>query len=130
MAASRPVSLVLSLLLAVGLFAGLQLLKPQLTASPALTVVAGALCSLLFLLSLTAVGNLEMVLFGNHFQTKLLEVVLCLAISCTAAGAIHRVCVTVCFLVSCGVLYYMSRLSQSAYAAPTPVQAAPAKKRR
>ena len=94
-AVNSQTSLVLSLLLTVGLFAGLQLLKSQLTASPLLTVVTGGLCSLLFLLLLTAVGNLEATLFGKGFQTKLLEVVLCLAMACTAAGMIHRVCVTV-----------------------------------
>ncbi|XP_037074399.1 protein KRTCAP2 homolog [Pollicipes pollicipes] len=130
MSVNSQTSLVLSLLLAVGLFAGLQLLKPQLSASPSLTVAAGAASSLLFLFMLTAVGNLEAALFGKGFQTKLLEVLLCLAIACTAAGMIHRVCTTVCLISSLAILYYMNRLSQAAYAAPAVVQVAPSKKRR
>ncbi|XP_043215269.1 protein KRTCAP2 homolog [Amphibalanus amphitrite] len=130
MAVNSQTSMVLSLLLTVGLFAGLQLLKPQLTASPLLTVVTGGVCSLLFLLLVTAVGNLEATLFGKGFQTKLLEVVLCLAMACTAAGMIHRVCITVCFIFSLAVLYYMNQLSQATYGAPVAVQPAPSKKRR
>jgi hypothetical protein len=47
--------------------------KNLLTSSPVMTILGGFCGSLLFVLLLTAVANLEKTVFGNHFQTKLGE---------------------------------------------------------
>jgi len=109
---------VLSSLLSVVLFAGMQLFRPQLAAQEYTTILGGFIGSLLFITSLTAIGNLEQTLFGESFQTKLIEVLLALCIACAASGLVHRVCVTTCILFSLVGLYYLNRLAQRVYAVP------------
>lgn len=52
-------------------FSGMQMFKWWFNSSQLHTIVGGYLGSLLFVLFLTAIGNLETCLFGKSFQVKL-----------------------------------------------------------
>lgn len=74
----------------------LIIVQVHLGSSEWFTIGGGALGSVLFCCLLTAVSNIEMILFGENFQAKLLpEIFGCLAAACFASGLVHRVCVTV-----------------------------------
>nr|ABI52759.1 keratinocytes associated protein 2 [Argas monolakensis] len=112
MAVSSAASGALSLCLFFLLFATMQIYRVQLTASQPMTVVGGFLGSLLFILLLTLVGNVQRVLCGQGVQTKLFpEVVICLVLAMTSAGMVHRVCTTTCLIFSIVALYYLSKIS-------------------
>ncbi|XP_020288403.1 protein KRTCAP2 homolog [Pseudomyrmex gracilis] len=116
MAVSSGVSFVLSSIMTVLLFSGMQMYKGWLGSSQFGTVLGGWVGSLLFMCTLTAVGNLERSLFGKSFQQKLLpEVVFSLTLSLIASALIHRVSTTTCLIFSLLALYYMNRISQETY---------------
>ncbi|EZA61320.1 KRTCAP2-like protein [Ooceraea biroi] len=94
----------------------MQMYKAWLSSSQLGTVLGGWMGSLLFMCTLTAVGNLESILFGKYFQQKLLpEVVFSLTLSLIASALIHRVSTTTCLIFSMIALYYMNRISQETY---------------
>ncbi|CAG2116737.1 unnamed protein product [Medioppia subpectinata] len=111
MVASNGVSFVLSLTLSTVLTAGIQMYRSALSSSQPMTIFAGYLASVLFLLVLTAISNLEMSLFGKHFQSKLTEVIVSLVIALFVAAGVHRVSITVCLIFSLIGLYYVNRIS-------------------
>jgi len=116
MALSNGMSSVVSLILSVGVFSGMQLYRHQLASSGPLTILGGGLGSLLFLFILTAIGNFELLLFGKGYQTSLFpEVFVCLILALLASGRVHGVCITTCFIFSIITLYYVNRISQSTY---------------
>ncbi|XP_012228958.1 protein KRTCAP2 homolog [Linepithema humile] len=116
MAVSSGVSFVLSAIMSVLLFSGMQMYKGWLSSSQFGTVLGGWVGSLLFMCTLTAVGNFESTLFGKPFQQKLLpEVVFSLTLSLIASALIHRVSTTTCLIFSLLALYYMNRISQETY---------------
>ncbi|CAF1038278.1 unnamed protein product [Rotaria sordida] len=95
MAASNASSFLFSLLIALLLFASMQLFRTQLSSSQPLTIAGGFMGSLVFVSLLTAVSNFEMNLFGQNFQARVFpEVVTCLFISMICCAFVHRVCVT------------------------------------
>ncbi|XP_068083359.1 protein KRTCAP2 homolog [Anabrus simplex] len=131
MAVSSGTSFILSSILTVLLFSSMQIYRQWLASSQLHTILGGYLGSVLFILGLTAVGNLETALFGKNFQTKLFpEVILCLAIAMTASGMVHRVCTTTCLVFSVVGLYYINRISQQTYTVPIPVQPIVTKKKK
>ncbi|XP_038208420.1 protein KRTCAP2 homolog isoform X2 [Zerene cesonia] len=125
MAVNSATSFVLSSILTLLIFSGMQMYKPILVKSPITIIFGGYLGSLMFMFFVTAVGNLEATLFGKNFQLKLPEIILSMAISLIAAGMVHRICFTTCLIFSLMTIYYMNKLSQKTYATAVqpPVQA-------
>ncbi|XP_054155629.1 protein KRTCAP2 homolog [Oppia nitens] len=111
MVASNGLSCVLALTLSTVLTASMQMYRQFLSSSQPMTILTGFLGSLLFLLILTAISNLEMTLFGKHFQSKLTEVILSLVIAMFVSGGVHRVAITTCLIFSVIGLYYVNRIS-------------------
>ncbi|CAL7942314.1 unnamed protein product [Xylocopa violacea] len=131
MPVNSGVSFVLSSILTVLVFSGMQIYKSWLASSQIYTILAGYIGSILFMCVLTAIGNLEATIFGKSFQQKLFpEVVFSLIISLIASGLVHRVAITTCFLFSMIALYYINRISQETYAAPVPTVSIHTKKRK
>ncbi|NP_001040196.1 keratinocyte-associated protein 2 [Bombyx mori] len=124
MAVNSATSFVLSSILTLLIFSGMQMYKPQLILSPMTIIFGGYLGSLMFMFFVTAVGNLETILFGKAFQLKLPEVVLSMGISLIAAGMVHRICFTTCLIFCVITIYYMNKLSQKKYAVVAPQPAA------
>ncbi|CAG4965237.1 unnamed protein product [Colias eurytheme] len=116
MAVNSATSFVLSSILTLLIFSGMQMYKPILVKSPITIIFGGYLGSLMFMFFVTAVGNLEATLFGKNFQLKLPEIILSMAISLIAAGMVHRICFTTCLIFSLMTIYYMNKLSQKTYA--------------
>ncbi|XP_001607014.1 protein KRTCAP2 homolog [Nasonia vitripennis] len=121
MAVTSKISFILSAIITVLLFSGMQMYKSWLISSKLHIVFGGYIGSLVFLFLLTALGNLESILFGKSFQMKLFpEVFMSLAVSLVASGLIHRVATTTCFLFSVVTLYYINRISQETYSTVVP----------
>jgi len=75
-----------------------------------LTIVGGFLNAVLFLSLLTFIGNVEEAI---KVKTSWIEVAIALVLACGNAATIHSVCITTCFLFSCGILYEMNKISHA-----------------
>ncbi|XP_065576740.1 protein KRTCAP2 homolog isoform X2 [Artemia franciscana] len=110
------VSFLLSTALSIGIIGLMHFFKPIIVDSPSLTIFGGFSSSVLFVFVLTAINNLENVLFGDGFEANFIpEVVLALGAALSVAGTIHGVCVTTGFAFSAIALYYLHSLSQKRY---------------
>ncbi|XP_025078158.1 keratinocyte-associated protein 2-like [Pomacea canaliculata] len=131
MALATATSSMVSLTLAIVLFAVQQIFRQQIAGTEYMTIAGGFLGSIIFILLLTFVSNLEQVLFFKGFQSKLFpEVIGCLLAAMFASGLVHRVCVTTCFIFSIVALYYINRISQVKYAPPVTVASTAASKKK
>ena len=115
MALSESSSFPVAAILTILTFSGMQMAKVTLASSQVMTILGGLFGSILFVFLLTTIGNLEQVVFGKGFQTKLPETIFCLILAMAASGSIHRVCVTTCLLFSMIMLYSMYKISQSVH---------------
>merc|ERR1712034_302865 len=122
-------SFVVSSIISLLLFSGMQVYKTALASSQLMTILAGFTGSLLFVFLLTAVGNLEKSVFGFNFQTKLGEVIFCMIAAMSAAGTVHRVSATTCLLFSIAMTWSLNKISQDTYAA-APVAASSGSKKK
>ncbi|KAK3877564.1 hypothetical protein Pcinc_017728 [Petrolisthes cinctipes] len=114
MGVTTTTSFGLATLCCVLVFSALQLYKNQLSSTRLMTLVAGYVASWLFIFMLTALNNLENIMFGKGFQAHILpEVAICMILACCAAGMVHRVSVTVCLLCSILGLYYINKMASS-----------------
>ena len=74
MALNEGSSFVVSSIVSLLLFSGMQMFKTVLASTQMMTILAGFTGSILYVFLLTAVANLEKSIFGFNFQTKLGEV--------------------------------------------------------
>ncbi|KAI5072295.1 hypothetical protein GOP47_0012401 [Adiantum capillus-veneris] len=89
-----------------------QMYKEKLASSEVYTILGGFISSLLFLLALTFIGNWQETL---NNRTGWGAVLLSGIIATIAASAVHRVCVTTCFIFSIGILYEVNKLSATVH---------------
>ncbi|XP_074559634.1 uncharacterized protein LOC141815581 [Curcuma longa] len=94
----------------------LEMYREKLASSELLTILGGFVCSLLFLLMLTFVGNYQE---STGTRTGWGAVVLAEIVALVAAATVHRVCITTCFLFSAGLLYEVDKLSGMALSTAT-----------
>ncbi|BBM98141.1 hypothetical protein MPTK1_1g11160 [Marchantia polymorpha subsp. ruderalis] len=85
-----------------------QVYKEKLASTEVFTILGGFVSSLLFLLVLTFIGNIQE---SIGTRTGWGAVIFAQFIAAVAAGAVHRVCVTTCLLFSMGLLYELNKLS-------------------
>ncbi|XP_055336313.1 protein KRTCAP2 homolog [Paramacrobiotus metropolitanus] len=131
MAVSAGTSGLIAVASSILLIGAMQLFKAPLSNSQPGTVLGGFLGSQLFVLLLTAVSNFEMSAFGPGFQARVFpEIVSTLLIALFVAGSVHRVCVTTCLLFSFVSLYYLNKMSGTAYGNVTSAQAQVKSKRK
>ncbi|CAG7869623.1 unnamed protein product [Brassica rapa] len=85
-----------------------EVYRGKLASSELYTILGGFTSSLLFLFSLTFIGNLQE---SSGMKSGWGAVIIAEIIALVAASTVHRVCITTCFLFSAGLLYEMSKIS-------------------
>ncbi|CAN1130476.1 Protein KRTCAP2 homolog [Linum perenne] len=101
-------SMLYSLLLFTVILSLQEMYRVKLASTELFTILGGFTSSLLFLVLLTFIGNFQE---SNGTKTGWGAVVLAEAVALIAAGTVHRVCITTCFLFSAGLLYEVNKLS-------------------
>uniref|UniRef100_A0A5B6YVG9 Uncharacterized protein n=1 Tax=Davidia involucrata TaxID=16924 RepID=A0A5B6YVG9_DAVIN len=82
--------------------------RGKLASSELFTILGGFTSSLLFVVLLTFIGNYQETI---GMKTGWGDVIFAEAVALIAAGTVHRVCITTCFLFSAGLLYEINKLS-------------------
>ncbi|KAJ0086902.1 keratinocyte-associated protein 2 [Pistacia vera] len=85
-----------------------EVYRGKLASTELFTILGGFISSLLFLVSLTFIGNFQETC---GMKTGWGAVMIAEAIALIAASTVHRVCITTCFLFSAGLLYEVNKLS-------------------
>ncbi|AAG29199.1 putative keratinocyte-associated protein [Arabidopsis thaliana] len=85
-----------------------EIYRGKLASSELFTILGGFTSSLLFLFSLTFIGNFQE---SSGIKSGWGAVILAEIIALIAAGTVHRVCITTCFLFSAGLLYEVNKIS-------------------
>ncbi|RLN30590.1 uncharacterized protein C2845_PM05G34070 [Panicum miliaceum] len=106
--ASTGRSMLLSLLLFAVTLSLLEMYRAKFASSELMTIAGGFVCSLLFLLLLTFIGNYQE---ASGDRTGWGAVVVAQLVALIVAGTVHRVCITTCLLFSAGLLYEVDKLS-------------------
>ncbi|CAN1176044.1 Protein KRTCAP2 homolog [Linum perenne] len=108
MAAGAGSSMLYSLLLFTVILSLQVMYRGKLASTELFTILGGFISSLLFLVLLTFIGNFQET---NGVKTGWGAVIVAEAVALIAAGTVHRVCITTCFLFSAGLLYEVNKLS-------------------
>ncbi|KHN72369.1 Protein KRTCAP2 -like protein [Toxocara canis] len=127
---NHTTSTILSFLAVLLLLAGIQVMKTELAASRAGTLVGGVLCSVLFVFILTAVSNMQMSSAGEGAKAGLFEVIICLMLAVITAASVHRVTATVCVLLCVFLVFILSSIAQTRYNTPVAQQSITLKKKK
>ncbi|EOA35901.1 hypothetical protein CARUB_v10021156mg [Capsella rubella] len=85
-----------------------EIYRGKLASTELFTILGGFTSSLLFLFSLTFIGNFQE---SSGIKSGWGAVILAEIIALIAASTVHRVCITTCFLFSAGLLYEMNKIS-------------------
>ncbi|XP_031493402.1 uncharacterized protein LOC116259670 [Nymphaea colorata] len=85
-----------------------EMYRGKLASSELLTILGGFMSSILFLVLLTFIGNFQE---SCGVRTGWGAVILAEFVALVAAGTVHRVCITTCFLFSMVFLYEINKLS-------------------
>ncbi|KAI3686912.1 hypothetical protein L1987_80602 [Smallanthus sonchifolius] len=101
-------SMVYSLLLFVVTLSLQEMYRGKLASSELFTILGGFTSSLVFLFLLTFIGNYQET---SGVKTGWGAVILAEAVALIAAGTVHRVCITTCFLFSAVILYEVTKIS-------------------
>ncbi|XP_044475637.1 keratinocyte-associated protein 2-like [Mangifera indica] len=101
-------SMLYSFLLFVVILSLQEVYRGKLASTELFTIVGGFISSLLFLVSLTFIGNFQETC---GMKTGWGAVMIAGAIALIAASTVHRVCITTCFLFSAVLLYEVNKLS-------------------
>ncbi|KAL1817168.1 hypothetical protein ACET3Z_019742 [Daucus carota] len=101
-------SMLSSLLLFTVILSLQEMYRGKLASTELFTILGGFTSSLLFLMLLTFIGNYQE---SSGVKTGWGAVILSELVALIAAGTVHRVCITTCFLFSAGLLYEVNKLS-------------------
>ncbi|GAB2229207.1 hypothetical protein Droror1_Dr00023344 [Drosera rotundifolia] len=101
-------SMLLSFFLFTVILSVQEIYRGMLVSSELFTILGGFSSAVLFLLSLTFIGNFQE---SSGMKTGWGAVILSEAIALIAASTVHRVCITTCLLFSVGLLYEVNKLS-------------------
>ncbi|KAL6215032.1 PREDICTED: protein KRTCAP2 homolog [Fragaria vesca subsp. vesca] len=85
-----------------------EMYRGKLASTELFTILGGFTSSLLFLVLLTFIGNYQE---SCGVKTGWGAVIVAEAVALIAAGTVHRVCITTCFLFSAAILYEVNKLS-------------------
>ncbi|NP_001235584.1 uncharacterized protein LOC100527147 [Glycine max] len=88
-----------------------EMYRGKLASSELYTILGGFVSSILFLVLLTFIGNLQETIGA---RTGWGAVIVADAVALIAASTVHRVCITTCFLFSAALLYEVNKISGSA----------------
>ncbi|KAK1407701.1 hypothetical protein QVD17_39324 [Tagetes erecta] len=102
-------SMIYSLLLFVVTLSLQEMYRGKLASSELFTILGGFTSSLVFLFLLTFIGNYQET---SGVKTGWGAVILAEAVALVAAGTVHRVCITTCFLFSAVILYEVKKISE------------------
>lgn len=103
-------SMVYSFLLFTVVLSLQEMYRGKLASSELFTILGGFTSSILFLVLLTFIGNFQE---SCGTRTGWGAVILAEAVALIAAGTVHRVCITTCFLFSAALLYEVNKISGS-----------------
>ncbi|KAL2936360.1 Protein KRTCAP2-like protein [Bienertia sinuspersici] len=82
--------------------------RGKLASSELFTILGGFISSLIFLFFFIFIGNFQE---SCGTRTGWGAVIFAEVVALVAASAVHRVCITTCFLFSAGLLYEVNKLS-------------------
>ncbi|CAE5964442.1 unnamed protein product [Arabidopsis lyrata] len=108
MAGAVGTSMLGSLLVFTVILSLQEIYRGKLASSELFTILGGFTSSLLFLFSLTFIGNFQE---SSGIKSGWGAVILAEIIALIAASTVHRVCITTCFLFSAGLLYEVNKIS-------------------
>ncbi|XP_043566188.1 keratinocyte-associated protein 2 [Chiloscyllium punctatum] len=116
MSKRTAVSFVLSSLLSILIYSALGIYKENLVNDKGMILCSGFVTSYLFIFSLTAVNNLENMMFGMGFEASFFpEVLSCFGLALYTSYQVHPVSCSSCLVFCLVQLYFINQLSRNIY---------------